>query len=569
MGKSLYSLSILVVLVFLVGCMNANENLDLPATSTITKTKESTPTLTSTPVPRTATITATRTKKPSPTTRPTKTLTPTTTPTKISFPQWNSEIKVFRFDGEFGGIWAKTSNAFLFESTIADNPTSLIKVTAPEFLPVTLLSIPPGISFENFYWSPDNQLILYTCYSQDGGPRLCMVGADGNNPRVINPNFIADYFAPEEWLDPQKILFTDYAGGGYIGIGAINIITGERYPWGAVIHGRVYPPNNKYIPATSDTGEFDFKLMAIADKYPYRKLDVDDPPSPPYGNFIYLPEYRSIPRAQTISIFDAWLPNSNVMLVFWGHFKPFDDNPVNGEPQGHDLLLWDVDKNKVRLIAPGGRGGIFSPDGKLLAYLTSGPAKLDIHSKPLGEELTPTEPVIDYMQLLDMSTGKVQMSIPVIAHQDNDDLVIQAHGFLEAQFSPDSHYLAFYTPGKVMKDASGWPTEVSNKDGTNIELNLLDLQEKRIVWSIPSAVEEYMSWSPASNFLVYRDQQLNWQLLNLEEYQTTPITLSNGKDAGYPEWSYDGTYLSFQSQRPFGDEEGRSTISIFDLSQMK
>ncbi len=80
-----------------------------------------------------------------------------------------------------------------------------------------------------------------------------------------------------------------------------------------------------------------------------------------------------------------------------------------------------------------------------------------------------------------MSRGKVQMSIPVIAQWGDYEDIVKAHGYLSAQFSPDGRYLSFLTPGYVVKNADGWPFDVDLTGPSLAVLNLLDLQEKKIV----------------------------------------------------------------------------------------
>ena len=54
-----------------------------------------------------------------------------------------------------------------------------------------------------------------------------------------------------------------------------------------------------------------------------------------------------------------------------------------------------------------------------------------------------------------------QPSLPVVAPLEDDTLYIPYPNFQAAiAFSPDSHYLAFLAPGKVIVDGDGWPQEV-------------------------------------------------------------------------------------------------------------
>jgi len=236
----------------------------------------------------------------------------------------------------------------------------------------------------------------------------------------------------------------------------------------------------------------------------------------------------------------------------------------NGLLLEHNLLLWNLENNTLRLIAPSGRGGKFSSDGNLLIYLTSGPAKPDYGSKPIPEKLKPSGSEFDYMQLLDMRSGKVSMSIPIAATFDVDlpEWQLYGHGNLCAQFSPDGRYLSFLTPGKVVENPKGWPARVEINDATPVMLNLLDLKEKKIIWSTPSIETAETFWSPTSKFMIYQDIDLNWQLFDIDGYKSIPITLENGQEVIEPAWSHNGHYFSLEGWR-------NSLITIIKVDKNK
>jgi hypothetical protein len=236
------------------------------------------------------------------------------------------------------------------------------------------------------------------------------------------------------------------------------------------------------------------------------------------------------------------------MLVFWESYTGYLEKFT-----GSHLLIWNLDTNTVNLLAPYGVGGKFSPNGKWLTYLTFGQAKLDgndraVDAKPVGESL--------YMQLMAMNSKQVILSLPTIALSDYEDINFNQHQLLLSRFSPDSRYLAFFTPGEIQVDGSGWPVSVITTTNQAF-VNILDLQEKQLVWATSAREESVLSWSPTGKYLTYQDVTKNWQLFDLNHQINVPITQQYGEWADEPKWSYDGRYLSINSH----------FIHIFDITR--
>jgi hypothetical protein len=290
------------------------------------------------------------------------------------------------------------------------------------------------------------------------------------------------------------------------------------------------------------------KLIVISERFPRvgTQYDVIS------GHFKWVPEFRSIPQKLTFSFFDGWWGSTNQILVFWGYFSE------ELKLQGTHLLLWNVDTDAIRLLAPNGIGGKFSPDGQTLAYLTFGPAQLDANAKPV--EYMPDRAQQPYLQLMTMSSGQVVVSLPAVSSEDWNDST-GTHQHLQVEFSPDSRYLAFLTPGVVRTDDQGRPVSVAEEYG-KVYLNLLDVQSRQLLWSALAGEETMLSWSPTGQYLVFRDPDQNLQLLDASALAVTAITLENGELATDPAWSFDGRYLSLLAH--YSDNTLDYT-AIFDL----
>ena len=311
--------------------------------------------------------TATRTRQPSRTptitrTRPptmTRTVTKTPNPTSTSRPHIVS-ANVFDTPvllDDFPGKWSPTRNEILFFAEVPDSwKCQVIKSASPAFTPETLAV---EASCDALTWSPDGTSILFSGPQPEDAPTagnadysaIWVVERTGKGLRRISPDGCAFRLLMFwGWMGAQNLVYSDYGGGGHILIVVLNTATSETHAQ-TFFPGEAYPPNSVYIPAIS-TGP-NAVLFVIAEKY--------TPTPDPLGNyaqghFAYMPDFAAIPRSNASAMFSDWLPGTNQILVFW-------QNEVNYKT---NLLLWDVDKNSVNLLAPNGLGGFFSPDGKYL-----------------------------------------------------------------------------------------------------------------------------------------------------------------------------------------------------------
>lgn len=495
------------------------------------------------------TVTPTPTHGPSATPRPT--LQPTLTSTQTAMPtphiSWSGALKQVAAFTSSGGQWSPTANSYLYTLHDGDDghfDDFIQLVMAPQFEPHTIAT---HFSYDDFSeWAPDGKTIYFHTFLPDDmnmdGRHLWSTDGAGNNPQIIARSwFETSGYHVEGWLDSQTVVISNY-WGGLLGVSEYNITTGEAYAARAGIHGFVYRPQHRYIPVTSDSANADPRLMVMGEHFPHVEYMRAG------GNLRLLPSYNNISIDYSISKFEDWLADTNKMLVFWGHMKE-----MYGEPLETNLLLWDVDKNSLRLLAPGGVGGNFSPDGKYLAYMTFGAAPLHQTTKPAP---TPADNA-KYLELLDMSMNKVILSLPSFSDTEYEDFIFKKHQFLQAKFSPNSRYLAFITPGKIESDGNNWHLNVKDNP-EHVYIHVLDLQIKQVIWSALSYKDsQWLSWSPDSIHLSFQNQDENWFLYSTKSQLVTPITQDHGNIAISPEWSYDSRYLRFITCPPL-DANSRS-----------
>jgi Tol biopolymer transport system component len=450
------------------------------------------------------------------------------------------------------GMWSPTADEYLFASGSSDtfSDEGVLQIAAaPEFLPVSLTA--EGY-YDDWAWTSDGDAVVYFFVPDGPGSKnLYLVKRDGSDAHAISDDVYGNTISwLGGWLDRNNLVYVNYAGGGHRTIGAVNVFTGERKKIDTMTYGgNVYGPHNSYIPATNMFGYVNEQtLLVVSERFPYASGAV----APANGYFKSMPEFRNIPNERTISLFDGWQGSTNQMLVYWGYFSE------DLELQGTHLLLWNVDTNAVRLLAPNGIGGRFSPDGKYLTYLTFGPAQLDADAKPV--EYAPDGTTETYLQLMDMADRRVVLSLLAISDEDWDDST-GTHQYVRAGFSPDGRYLAFFTPGPVQIDEQGRSVVV--EEPVKTYLNLLDLQNQQLVWS--ASAETRLSWSPTSQYLIFQDSDQNLQLLDVSTWTISAITLENRTLIGASNWSFDGRYLSLVVYPPEATNPENATTIILDL----
>jgi Tol biopolymer transport system component len=531
-------LHFLILICFLTACANT------PALPTITATNYVAIQTTGLQQPTTT-----------PTTRPTITYTPlpilTVPPTPEPRLVWAENISPIWLEN-LGGHWSPTANELISIHWLDRETGKIYIAEAPDFK--QRLINPDDFSFIEpaYLWSPDGQKIFF------GGPTkgnenldvgeeqdLWIMDRDGQNPRRVVPE--GSYERSFEflgWMDHRRVAISGYAGGGHQDISIVDTLSGDNLA-SAVVYGTAFEPNRDYVPAIF-IGPPWSDLLVIS---PIRQ-------SRPYKLIIGGEYTRRFPKEklknineQSNFLFKNWLPGTNDMLALWFTYKDlYEDATILSSR----LLLWNVDNDAITPLAPGVVDGRFSPDGRWLAFVTLGITDWD-QIIPSELSLNPIQSDSQtYLYLFDWKKRRVTLSFPVISSKNSYTVYPEYESVLA--FSPDSRYLAFLTPGQLKLDERGLPIRIVQDTNSDIFLNILDLQEKHLVISLESE-RSAPEWSPKSDWLVYQDNFGNWQIFNLHQGESLPITESGGELLYHPKWSFEGHYLSFFALReyPFVD----------------
>jgi hypothetical protein len=531
---------------------------EIPKPSTPETSNSSTPTRRSTPQKDLLATEKAALLDQSPTLTPQSTKTPTQTATEVVFATlppaqmsgliWSDWINTPIVLEGFAGKWSPTYNEMVsfYPTDFRIGEKAIVLATAPDFSirlvdlgDVTLYD--EQITDEDITWSPDGRRILF------GGPGIAefqegltdysdpwVMDRRGQNPHLVGEDLHYSSLQFSGWMDDRTVVMNGYGGGGHWSVEIVDYLSGKILAQ-VVIHGLIFGPNQHYLPAAEELGGR-FSLVAISREpqvkpVPWLFESSEHIKLFPNDNIDEIGPFVS-------TIFKDWYPNSNQMLVY-----AFAQDSFTFDLEVAWLISWNVETDEVQFLFPNGVDGRFSPDGRSLAAITIGPPELDAdntftkNSKPpLSQDQKP------YLNIIDMIGGNVYISLPVVAPLEDDTLYIPYPNFQAAiAFSPDSHYLAFLAPGKVIVDGDGWPQEV--EENGSIYMNVLDLQEMRLIHSISSDSQTPV-WSPRSDYLAYRDEEHNWILIDIINGEVKAITESGGVQFVRVAWSHDGRYLS-------------------------
>lgn len=425
-------------------------------------------------------------------------------------------------------------------------------MSAPNFAPFDLTR-PNQIcsGYNTLSWSPNGQRIAFGSRYQDDEEglyfdisELWIMDRDGRNIHPIDQDG-AKFLGIPGWMDNQTVVYTGWSGGGHVYVGARNISSGESVTWG-FIHGGFFEPTADYIPAYDGMDYWSAVSAAVVSKEAIeRDRGIEGGPFMRWLG-LTMPENGMWERPFN-SHFVDWLPGTNRMLVLtW--LRKASINGVDFSENGSaiQLALWNVDTDELVTLVPGGIHGHFAPDGRTLAFVTAGPPGLDSEGKPVSAPQEDRDRY--YINLLDMTTGRVILSLPSMT-------LINAYNLPNGYdtFSPDGSYFTFFTTSPLQSGTDGRPTSVlPNPDsaGTAIWLNILDVGTGQLLQSVtaqamtPIAQALLPVWSPTNDRLIYRDESGRFALLFLDSRPAFPLVESGGQRLSQPHWSFDGQYLS-------------------------
>jgi Tol biopolymer transport system component len=478
-----------------------------------------------------STVIALTPTKPKPTPGPTLTSSPIPTPV-IGWGEWFEPPKIFT--NHYYGTWSPTANEMLFYCDEKKMDNRIIKVAEPDFIPEVISPEDFECSlftWDELMWTQDGENILFSGRLPEDHnladnleiSDIWIMGRDGENPHRIDPLGISSSWLNfGGWLDKNTFVKLDYGKGGHWGLTLIEYITGERIAW-AFFYGTPHLPGKDYVAA------------ATGDPPIHRVFVISKTPQSAVFEFVESKFVRPIPEfldQNEHTFFEGWIEGTNKMVVYLYLYKE------NGLEKTH-LLRWDVDTNVVKLVAPNGLGGKISQDGRYLAYVTYGPAKLDSTLAPMDFEYEqdPQELPV-YLQLLDMESNLVFLSLPVLAMVDETNFF--PHHLPKSSFSPNGQFFAFVTDAEL-DISEGWP--IGGIDGEATNMYIVDLNTRQLILSLP--VSSLPSWSHGSDKFIYNDGEGNLVLYDLTFGISLPITKSVDDIRIWPlSWSYDDRYVS-------------------------
>lgn len=447
---------------------------------------------------------------------PTITQTATTTPEPSPTIQWTTPDNQVNILDNSPGIWSPTSNKLLFLKCTGEK-AHLLVASAPDFNPEVIsenVVSCPGLA--SITWGMDGKHIYY------GGPLpegdvaseqpimtdVWVVEPDGTNERRLNQKSLRHRWLEfRGWMDNRTLVTFEYWGGGHQFIRLIDTITGQSFA-GAFFYGTTFDePNTSYFPAVTMLDEYTATLFVIGKS-----------PQPRPFESIRSDFARAFPASEesegkiTTSFLD-WMPGTNKMLV---HVIGKDVNDIFKE----QISIWDLDQDSANLLIPDGISGKFSPDGKILAFAR--------------ENENDQAQNVSSLQILNMSTGEISLSLPVLVDLDEFEPFI-THPRIN--FSQNGRFLAFISPTNLLEE---------NRFQSDYYINVLDLSGNKIIWSGESN-GSIPAWSHQSNSFVYKDAKQNliyWQSNNISQ---TGIYKGSEEKWSYASWSYDDNYLSVYS----------------------
>lgn len=461
---------------------------------------------------------------------PVLTGTPTPTPEPTPYPPlvWEADLSPVLL-GIYNTEWSPTSNELLIDTCLdlTISKSEILRADPPDFTPIVINNQDvdcverPGAT-----WVPDGTHIIFS----GTGPEGCFVGytsiwmmdKDGNNPYPIQPDRNTGLWIEFiEWMDSENLVYQSYEGGGHRALHVLDVSSGTL-KLKATMHGIFHHTAGSYI---SGTYWAPSNIPVVVSMTP----DYENTGFFPFDSeYIHLP-----PRTGPEGYFfndahvEGWRGN-RLQLLFQSIYHSYEDDIYSRTAR---LILWDVESMSSTLLVEGGIDARFSPDGNILAYLTLGPPWLDEDNRPLtlNDDPIPLDES-QYLNLLDMLTDRIIHSIPVADYQFVSDYYEKPEYIdyrLQISFSPDNRYLTYF----------------SLDDDAHTVLNILDLGTLDLVYS--GAADTFLpEWSPTGSRLIYRDQQMNLALLDMNTLSLRPLTLSGAQRVNSIDWSFDGQHIS-------------------------
>lgn len=464
-----------------------------------------TPTRTTTPFP---TVTEIQVIKDVPSTaRPSPTPSPSATILARFVPTWAATVNEAALVNTNHVFWSPTSNQFIFSNCSSEEHAAkgfIFAAISPQFQPVDITSIDLVCGFSmDVLWHPEGHFFLISTtpnredYIIQDINSTWKISQDGKNVNEFEPGGYLPNLVG--WLNSNLFVQQQYSAGGHWHISITNSETGDTIATG-MVHASTIEDLTPNFVITNDGMQVEGPYSAAG-----LSTEIVNPDGEAYlaGPYIkYLSQDYPFDFLFNSRFVDT-LPGTNQILVVTWEAGEYLTDTVHTKT---DLQLWNLDKDELSMLIPGGLDGQYSPDGNYLAYITYG-----TDSPPLN--------------LLDLSTSKI--------------LLTQPYEWPFA-FSPNGRTLTFYSPTP--------------------ELILYDLETGEFLPPL-TAVPYTPLWSPDSSRFVYQHPTSGLSIFDTHTNTAYPLASSGGERLANAQWSYDGTYLSVTVQQ----EEGTRDTAVLQI----
>lgn len=324
-------------------------------------------------------------------------------------------------------VWSPTENTMMVLSN--EFPPILARLAAPDFLPAEVPFRDPGFgASSNLLWSQDGKNVFVFAWDFNETDALkaelntlWSVRSDRTALLPFNKDFRAVFPTLLGWMDENTLVISSDCSTttclDILDIRSDEVILAQNF------RGMAGKPNEQYIPVMYTNAFPGVVHVGFVGKEEtgFQSLEQDENLS-----HVQWFSFDGMQNADYTS-FSGWLPETNQMLVMWNSIIDNDSS----------LYLWDINQNQSTLLVPGGLAGTFSPDGKILAYLSNG------QDAVVPVDFMNFDP---YLQVFDMETRTVLSSFPVAAELNYFGAFPRF--ITEYQFSPDGRYLAYLSPDR-------------------------------------------------------------------------------------------------------------------------
>jgi hypothetical protein len=494
------------------------------------------------------TLTAAFSSTPTPSHTPTLAYTPTVWETPMPSPTvtiavvWGAGIPQPVILDQFWGQWLSREQKMVGNNLVGSDFGEVSLVEGPRFAVETVQPGPQGALASAFSASPNGRWVVYGAvplaeYDPDWSEYSTLMrlnSQDGRIETLLAGEGRFRWLSFPGWLDGNTLAIADYTGDGFYRYWLVDVSNGSVITR-AQARGPAWRPNSAYLPVAEENGG------------PYRLFVLTrSPQAEPHLTISGANQFaRGFPPDYVAPdmnvLFKDWLPGANRMLV-----QAFVYNRTAFYTTHSMLMDWDVDTRVVQVLVYAALDGRYSPDGRLLTFVTLGSAPLYPDGTPsfdFGMQLPLVQQT--YLQLMDVGSRVVLFSLPVVSTLDRSSRYVLNVYDTPLAFCPNGRYLAFLTPGLLLSDQTGKLVVLPVNQESAPYLSVLDLYTFQPLLSTPiGAIKDYY-FSPDSGHLAFLGKDGNWYVLRLTDGQVQALTLAGGERLHWNGWSYNGAYLSF------------------------